>query len=321
MNFLSLLIIGFAVVFALVGSVIAFTFLPIWFSANSAEVPLSFRQLIGMSLRGLNPGQIIDQLVRLHKTGIKIPVERLETHVLAGGSVSSVADALIAVNKAGFDYSFERIAALDLAGRNVVEAMNSVIEPKVLVCPDKNSGPIMGVAKDGVRLSAKVRITVRSNFDYLIGGAGERTIIARVGEGIVGAIGAASSHREILARPELISKYILDRGLDRGTAYEIVSVDVSDAEVVDNIGARLQEVQATVDKQIAQAKAEMRRVAAVAREREMRAKVVEMTSQLTFARSTVPRALSRAAYKGQISRARGPVGPAPGRILWLKLVE
>lgn len=313
------LIISFLVVslvIVLIPILIAISFLPLWIQVQASGISLYFTQLIGMKLRGLRPAFICEQLITLKKAGIDVDVDKLEAHVLAGGNLYHVGEALISANKAGLNYSFERIAAIDLAGRDVVDAVTTTVSPKVLVCPPPGAGAIMGVAKDGVRLSAKVRVTVRTNFDRLVGGATEQTVIARVGEGIVAAVGSAASHKEILAQPELISKYILSKGLDRGTSFEMLSVDVSDIEVIDNVGAHLQEIQAETDTQVAQAKAETRRVAAIAREREMRARIIDMTSQLTYARVVIPRAVASGYKRGNIWRQTKPVSAGFARRLW-----
>ena len=291
-------------------------YVPLWIQTQVSGVKISFFNLIGMKLRGLNPKFICNHLITLRKAGVMIEAADLEAHVLSGGNLASVTDAIISANKAGLGFLFTKVAAIDLAGRDVVAAVNNSVVPQVLQCPAKSSGRLLGVAKDGVRLDVKVRITVRTNFERLIGGANEKTIIARVGEGVVAAIGSSESHKEILEKPEVISQYILSRGLDRGSSFEILSVDVSELEVVDNVGAYFQEIQAETDKQVAQAKAEMRRVSAVALEREMKAKVVEMTSQLTFARSVLPKSLASGFLRGNVWRSPNPVVPCYGRRLW-----
>ena len=316
MNIGIIFIIGVILLTVGILAIVALTYIPLWVQVRVSGVPIPILTLIAMRLRGLEPKFICHHIITLRKAGINVGTESLEAHVLSGGNLNSVAEALISANKAGLDYSFDQIAAIELAGRDVVDAVVTTVKPKVLVCPVDNADKVMGVAKDGIRLSVKVRITVRTNFERLIGGARESTIIARVGEGIVAAIGSSSTHKEILARPELISQYILSRGLDRGSSFEILSVDVSELEVVDNVGAFLQEAQADSDKKVAQAKAEMRRVAAVAREKEMRAKVVEMTSQVTFARSIIPHALASSYLNGKIWRSPNPVLSGPGRRLW-----
>ena len=297
-------------------TIIVLSYLPLWIQVRASGVPVSILNLIAMRLRGLQPRFICDHVITLRKAGIDIETDSLEAHVLSGGSLHQVTEALISASKAGLGYTFDRIAAIDLAGRDAVDAVNTTVKPKVLECPASDAERVMGVAKDGIRLNVKVRITVRTNFERLIGGAREKTIIARVGEGIVAAIGSAETHKDILGRPELISQYILARGLDRGSSFEILSVDVSELEVVDNVGARLQEIQAETDKKVAQAKAEMRRVAAVAREKEMRAKVVEMTSQVTFAQSVIPHVMASCYLSGKVWRSTYPVISCMKRRLW-----
>ena len=296
--------------------IVFLSYIPLWIQVQVSGVQISFFSLVGMRLRGLSPKFVCNHLITLRKAGVTIEATSLEAHVLSGGNLDSVSNAIISANKAGLGFSFAKIAAIDLAGRDVVGAVNNSVVPKVLQCPGKGSDKLLGVAKDGVRLDVKVRITVRTNFDRLIGGANEKTIIARVGEGVVAAIGSSVSHKEILEKPELISQYILSRGLDRGSSFEILSVDVSQVEILDNVGAYFQEIQAETDKQVAQAKAEMRRVAAVAREREMKAKVMEMTSQLTFARSVIPKSLASGLIRGNVWRSPNPVVSCYGRRLW-----
>ena len=296
--------------------IVFFNYFLFWLQAFSSGVRLSVFQMIGMRLRGLNPIVVGSHLIMLTKAGLSIESEELEAHALSGGNLKAVSDAAIAANKAGLNYQFSRLAAIDLAGRDVIDGVQTTVEPKVLVCPKDKSTMIKGVTGDGIRLGVKVRITVRTNFEKLIGGANEETVIARVGEGIIAAIGNAESHKHILEKPELISRYILDHALDRGTSFEIVSVDVADIEVIDNIGARLRDAQAVADKQVAQAKAEMRRVQAVAKEKEMRAKVVEMTSQLVFVRSELPKAVAISYYEGNIWKNQNPVKNGFNRRLW-----
>ena len=310
------LIISIILLALVILAIIMLSYLPLWIQVRVSGVPITIFKLIAIRLRGLEPKFICHHIITLRKAGINVGTESLEAHVLSGGSLNDVTEALISSNKAGLGYSFDRIAGIELAGRDVVDAVETTVKPKVLVCPADSSEKVMGVAKDGIRLSVKVRITVRTNFDRLIGGARESTIIARVGEGIVAAIGSAHSHKSILEKPELISQYILSAGLDRGSSFEILSTDVSELEVIDNVGARLQEVQAEADKKVAQAKAEMRRVAAVAREKEMKAKVVEMTSQVTFTRSTIPHMIALSYLRGKIWRSPNPVFSGQGRRLW-----
>ncbi|NMB11611.1 MAG: flotillin-like protein FloA [Firmicutes bacterium] len=272
-------------------------FVPIglWISALAAGVKVSIVTLIGMRLRRVPPSRIIMPLIKALKAGIEVTIDKLEAHYLAGGNVDRVVDALIAAHRAEIALSFERAAAIDLAGRNVLEAVQMSVNPKVIETP-----VIAAVAKDGIELKAKARVTVRANIDRLIGGAGEPTIIARVGEGIVTTVGSAESHAEVLENPDRISSTVLNKGLDAGTAFEILSIDIADVDVGRNIGARLQMDQAEADKDIAQAKAAERRFAAQALEQEMKARVQEMRARVVEAEAEVPLALSEALRQGRI---------------------
>ena len=256
-----------------------------------------------MKLRGVSSALIVDALIRVKKAGLEgIDTNGLEAHYLAGGNVLTVVNALIAADKAGIALKFERAAAIDLAGRDVFDAVRTSVNPKVIDCPDPKKGrqTIDAVAKDGIQLKAKARVTVRANLDRLIGGATEETIIARVGEGIVTTIGSSESHKMVLENPDLISKRVLEKGLDSGTAFEILSIDIADVDVGDNIGARLQADQAEADKRVAQAKAEERRAAAVAREQEMQARVQEMQAKVVEAQAEVPLAMAAAFRDGHL---------------------
>jgi uncharacterized protein YqfA (UPF0365 family) len=266
------------------------SFVPVglWISALAANVKVSFFNLIGMRLRRVSPKKIVLPLIKATKGGVKVSVNELEAHYLAGGNVDAVVNALIASHRASFDLPFERAAAIDLAGRDVLEAVKMSVTPRVIETPN-----VSGVAKDGIELLAKARVTVRANLNRLIGGAGEATVLARVAEGIVATVGTATSHKEVLENPDAISKTVLAKGLDAGTAYEILSIDIADVDVGRNIGAQLQTLQAEADKNIAQAKAEERRAMAVAREQEMRAAVVE-------AEAEIPRALAAALREGKL---------------------
>jgi uncharacterized protein YqfA (UPF0365 family) len=284
--------VGLIILLGVILIVIAlfFSFVPIglWISALAANTRVSIFNLIGMRLRRVSPSRIVLPLIKATKAGINVNVNQLEAHYLAGGNVDRVVDALIASHRADFDLPFERAAAIDLAGRDVLEAVKMSVNPKVIETPS-----VAGVAKNGIELFAKARITVRANLDRLIGGAGEATVIARVGEGIVATVGSVSTHKEILENPELISKTVLAKGLDAGTAFEILSIDIADVDVGRNIGAQLQTLQAEADKNIAQAKAEERRASAVAREQEMRAEVVA-------AEAEIPRAMAEALRSGKL---------------------
>ena len=281
----------------LIALFILFSVVPVglWISAWAAGVRVPLITLIAMRLRRVPPAKIIYPLIKATKAGIELPLEKLEAHYLAGGNVDRVVDALIAAQKAGIDLTFDRAAAIDLAGRDVLEAVQVSVNPKVIETPR-----IAAVAKDGIQLIAVARITVRANIDRLVGGAGEETIIARVGEGIVTTIGSAESHKDVLENPDRISKVVLDKGLDAGTAFEILSVDIADVDVGKNIGAQLQIDQAEADKKIAQAQAEKRRAMAVAAEQEMRAKVEEMRAKLVEAQAQVPLALAEALKAGRL---------------------
>ena len=262
--------------------------IPLWIAAWASGAYVGLMTLIGMRLRRVPPGTVVTARISAVKAGLDISINDLEAHFLAGGNVVRVVNAMISADKANIPLPFKRAAAIDLAGRNVLEAVQMSVIPKVITTPR-----IAAVAKDGIQLMAVSRVTVRTNIDRLVGGAGEETIIARVGEGMVSAIGSALSHKGVLENPDHISKHILSKGLDSGTAYEILSIDIADVDVGENIGAKLQIDQADADKQIAQAKAEERRAMAVALEQEMRARVVE-------AEAEVPRAMAEAFRQGHL---------------------
>lgn len=289
---LGAIIIGIIIVLA-----IFFTFVPItlWISALAAGVRISIFTLIGMRLRRVIPSRIVNPLIKASKAGLTVTINQLESHYLAGGNVDRVVNALIAAHRANIELPFERAAAIDLAGRDVLEAVQMSVNPKVIETPF-----IAGVAMDGIEVKAKARITVRANIDRLVGGAGEETIVARVGEGIVSTLGSSSSHKKVLENPDLISQTVLGKGLDSGTAFEILSIDIADVDIGKNIGAELQTEQAEADKKIAQAKAEERRAMAVASEQEMKAKVVEMRAKVVEAEAEVPMAMSEALRSGNI---------------------
>jgi uncharacterized protein YqfA (UPF0365 family) len=262
--------------------------IPLWVAAWASGAPVGMFTLVAMRLRRVPPGTVVTARISAVKAGLDISINDLEAHFLAGGNVVRVVNAMISADKANIPLPFQRAAAIDLAGRNVLEAVQMSVLPKVIQTPK-----IAAVAKDGIQLIAVCLVTVRTNIDRLVGGAGEETIIARVGEGMVSTIGSSASHKSVLESPDHISKHVLSKGLDAGTAYEILSIDVADVTVGENIGAKLQIDQANADKQIAQAKAEERRAMAVALEQEMRARVVE-------AESEVPRAMAEAFRKGHI---------------------
>jgi len=286
-----------AVVIGLILLSVLFTFVPVmlWISALAAGVKVSIFTLIGMRLRRVIPSRVINPLIKAHKAGIDVTTNQLESHYLAGGNVDRVVNALIAAHRANIELPFERSAAIDLAGRDVLEAVQMSVNPKVIETPF-----ISGVAMDGIEVKAKARITVRANIDRLVGGAGEETIIARVGEGIVSTIGSSDDHKKVLENPDMISRTVLSKGLDAGTAFEILSIDIADVDIGKNIGAILQTDQAEADKKIAQAKAEERRAMAVAQEQEMKARVEEMRAKVVEAEATVPLAMAEALREGNI---------------------
>ncbi|HQJ56235.1 MAG TPA: flotillin-like protein FloA [Caldisericia bacterium] len=277
--------------------IILFTFIPIglWIASIAAGVPVGLVNLIGMRLRRVIPAKIVLPLIKATKAGLKVSVDKLEAHYLAGGNVDRVIDAWIAAERAGIPLSFERAAAIDLAGRDVLEAVRMSVNPKVIETPI-----IAAVAKDGIELKAKARVTVRANIDRLVGGAGEATIIARVGEGIVTTIGSAETHKEVLENPDRISKTVLEKGLDTGTAFEILSIDIADVDVGQNIGAKLRIDQAEADKKIYQAMAEQKRAMAVAREQEMKALTQEMRAKVVEAEVEIPKAIAFAFKEGKL---------------------
>jgi len=277
--------------------VFLFSFIPIglWISALAAGVKVGILTLVGMRLRRVNPARIIMPLIKAYKAGLDVTIDKLETHYLAGGNVDRVIDALIAAHRADINLQFERAAAIDLAGRNVLEAVQMSVNPRVIETP-----LISAVAKNGIELKVIARVTVRANIDRLVGGAGEATIIARVGEGIVTTVGSSASHEEVLENPDQISRTVLAKGLDSGTAFEILSIDIADVDVGRNIGAQLQIDQAEADKNIAMAKAAERRFAAIALEHEMRARVEEMRARVVEAEAEVPKALAAALREGKL---------------------
>ena len=285
------------IIFVIITLALFFWFVPIglfiqaWFSG----VPVGLGALIGMRIRRLDPKIIVYSRIAAVKAGIKMTTNDLETHYLARGNVPRVVQALISAEKAGLNLSFPRACAIDLAGRDVLEAVKMTVNPKVITTP-----LVAAVAKDGIQLKAIIRVTVRANIDKLVGGAGEETIIARVGEGIVSTIGSSLTHKDVLENPDKISKTVLQKGLDAGTAFEILSIDIADVDVGENIGAKLQTDQAIADKNIAQAKAESRRAMAVAAEQEMKAKAEEMRAKVIEAESLVPQAMAEAFRSGRL---------------------
>jgi uncharacterized protein YqfA (UPF0365 family) len=269
--------------------------LRLWIAAISAGAPVGIGDLIGMRLRKVSPRAIVPPLITATKAGLGLATKQLETHYLSGGSVDRVVTALVSADKANIDLPFQQAAAIDLAGRDVLEAVKVSVNPKVIQTPK-----VAAMAKDGIQLIAIARVTVRANVNRLVGGAGEETILARVGEGIVSTIGSSGTHKEVLENPDSISKTVLQKGLDSGTAYEILSIDIADVDVGKNIGAELQTHQAEADKQIAQAKAEERRAMAVAQEQENRARVEQMRADVVKAEAEVPRAMAEALRSGNL---------------------
>jgi uncharacterized protein YqfA (UPF0365 family) len=289
------------VVLVVIGSFVALSiflsFVPLglWISAMAAGVGISIFTLVGMRLRRVRPDRIIKPLIRVRKAGLEISINQLESHLLSGGKVDNVVDALIAAHRANMELSFERAAAIDLAGRDVFEAVRMSVTPKVIETPW-----ISAVAINGIEVKVMARVTVRTNITRLVGGAGEETIIARVGEGIVTTVGSSNSHKEVLENPDRISQTVLSKGLDSGTAFEILSIDIADIDIGRNIGAQLQIEQAEADKQIAQAKAEERRATAIAHEQEMKAQVQEMRAKVVAAEAQVPLAMAEALRTGTL---------------------
>ena len=293
LDIFSLFVLFIAVMFI---SVIAWAVpVRLWIEAISAGVRIGIGYLVGMRLRKVSPPSVVRPLIWATKAGIPLSVNDLEAHYLAGGDVSRVVRALISADKANIELGFQQAAAIDLAGRDVFEAVQVSVNPKVI-----NTPKVAAMAKDGIQLIAQARVTVRANINRLVGGAGEDTILARVGEGIVSSIGSARTHKEVLENPDAISKNVLAKGLDSGTAFEILSIDIADVDVGKNIGADLQTHQADADKRVAQARAEERRAMAVAQEQEMKAKVEEMRASLVKAESAVPLALAEAFRQGHM---------------------
>lgn len=291
-----------AIIIILVGIAVVGSFIKLYVQALLSGAHVSMVSLVAMRLRKVNPNIIVAGRINAVKAGLNVSTNELETHYLAGGNVIRVVQALIAASKANIDLNWQRATAIDLAGRDILEAVQTSVNPKVIDCPDPRRGPdtVAAVAMDGIQLRAKARVTVRTNIRTLVGGATEDTIVARVGEGIVTTIGSARSHKEVLENPDRISKTVLQRGLDAGTAFEILSIDIADVDVGENIGAQLQTKQAEADKQIAQARAEERRAMATAREQEMRALVVEMRARVVEAEAEVPRAMAEAFRSGNL---------------------
>lgn len=269
--------------------------LGLWVTALFSGVRISLFTLVGMRFRRVRPDLIVNPMIKASKAGLRIDIDALEAHYLAGGDVDRVIDALIAAQRANMNLEFEQAAAIDLAGRDVLDAVQVSVNPKVIETP-----LISAMAKDGIELRVKAKVTVRANIERLVGGAGEETIIARVGEGIVTTVGSSRAHTDVLENPDEISKTVLNKGLDSGTAYEILSIDIADVDVGRNIGAQLQTDQAEADKKIAQAKAEEKRAMAIAEEQEMKARVIEMRAKVVEAESEVPKAMAQAFREGRL---------------------
>jgi len=285
--------VGVAVLFLFM----LFYFVPVglWIAARFSGVPVSITQLIAMRLRKVPPIKIVNPLINSTKAGLNLSRDELEAHYLAGGSVEQVVNALISADKANIDLDFKTAAAIDLAGRDVFDAVKMSVDPKVINTPN-----VAAMARDGIQLIARARVTVRANIHRLVGGAGEETILARVGEGIVSTIGSTDSHQKVLENPDSISKAVLSKGLDAGTAFEILSIDIADIDVGKNIGAELQIDQANADKNIAQAKAEERRAMAIASEQEMKAKAEEARAKVIEAEAQIPQAIAEAFRAGNL---------------------
>jgi len=294
-NFNIPIIVGGA--FVVVTSLVVFYLVPLrlWLAAKFASAGVKIIDLIGMRMRRVPPDVIVNARIAAVKAGLSVQTNELESHFLAGGHVDMVVNALISADKANMDLTFPRAAAIDLAGRNVLEAVQMSVNPQVIETPK-----VSAVAKDGIQLWSIARVTVRANLERLVGGAGEATVLARVGEGVVSTIGSAESYEAVLENPDMISKAVLSRGLDAGTAFEILSVDIADVDVGTNIGAKLQTEQAEADKQVAQARAEARRAMAVATEQENKAKIADMKANLVAAEAEVPKAMAAALEKGNL---------------------
>jgi uncharacterized protein YqfA (UPF0365 family) len=287
----------FIVIVSLIVLTILFRFVPLglWISALASGVHISISTLVGMRIRRIQPSRLVLPLIKANKAGLNLTITKLETHYLAGGNVDKVINALIAAQRANIVLAFEKACAIDLAGRDVFHAVQMSVTPKVIETP-----VVAAIAKDGIELRAKARVTVRTNIERLVGGAGEETVIARVGEGIVTTVGSAETHKSVLENPDLISRTVLNKGLDAGTAFEILSIDIADVDVGRNIGAQLQMDQAEADRRIAQAKAEERRAMAVAHEQEMKAAVQEMRAKVVEAEAEVPKAMAAALREGKL---------------------
>lgn len=295
---LTLYIVGFLLLLFLVLIIFLFRFINLWIQAYLSKAPVSLFGLVGMQLRKVNPAVIVRAMVSSVQAGIPITPRELEAHYLAGGNVMKVVSALIAANRADLGLDFRRAAAIDLAGRDVLEAVQTSVNPRVIDCPVQ--GKVAAMAKDGIQVLARARVTVRANIDRLVGGATEETIIARVGEGIVSSIGSSTTHKDVLENPDSISRTVLAKGLDAGTAFEILSIDIADVDIGENIGSRLQADQAEADKRVAQAKAEERRAMAVAAEQENSSEVMANRAKVLLAEAEVPKAIAESFRSGNL---------------------
>ena len=291
-------ILGALLILLLVLVIILLKFVNLWVQAFMSKTPISLFQLVGMWLRKVNPTVIVRSMISSTQAGVPLDVRQLEAHFLAGGNVFNLVRALIAADRANLGLDFRAAAAIDLAGRNMLDAVQTCVNPKVIDCPAE--GKVAAMAKDGIQVLAKARVTVRTNLKRLVGGATEETIIARVGEGIVSTIGSSLSHKDVLENPDRISKGVLAKGLDAGTAFEILSIDIADVDIGDNIGARLQADQAEADKRVAQAAAESRRAMAVAAEQENVAEIAANRAKFVLAESEVPKAMADAFRSGNL---------------------
>ncbi|VAX37105.1 UPF0365 protein YqfA [hydrothermal vent metagenome] len=294
-----MVVVGLAVI---IGLFLVGQFINLWIQALLSKAPVGIFELVGMRLRKVDIKTIVYSRIRAVKSGLPITTNDLETHYLAGGRVPNVVSALIAARKAKIDLDFDTACAIDLAGRDILEAVNTSVNPKVIDCPNPTGGrsTIDAVAKDGIQLRARARVTVRTNLARLVGGATEETVVARVGEGIVSAIGSADSHKHVLENPDRISKAVMSRGLDAGTAFEILSIDIADIDVGENIGAKLQADQAEADKHRFQAEAEKRRAMAVAQAQEFTAEIEKNQALVVLAQADVPKAIAEAFRSGHL---------------------
>lgn len=294
------IIVAIIVVIVLVMLGILMNFFGVWIKAIASGARVSFANLIGMRLRGISPSLIVNARIMAIKAGLEVSTNDLEAHYLAGGNVINVVKALIAADKANITLEMKRACAIDLAGREILDAVQTSVNPRVIDAPKEVGKTIDAVAMDGIQLMAKARVTIRANIDRLVGGATDDTVIARVGEGIVSTIGSAETYKKVLENPDSISKTVLAKGLDAGTAFEILSIDIADINVGENIGAKLQAKQAEADLQVAKARAEERRAMAVAAEQEMKARTQEMRAKVVEAEAEVPKAISQAFREGKL---------------------